>query len=122
MPAGATQPSMPIAISLSKYVMLDGVNDSPGHADQLAELLLGKAAKINLIPFNPFPGNEFRRSPTATIQAFQNRLRRRGLVVTTRKTRGDDIDAACGQLGWAKYRNRVRVQIEREEDLRMATA
>ena len=103
-----------------EYVMLDGVNDSPEHADRLAELLAGNPAKINLIPFNPFPGNEFRRSPTATIQAFQNRLRRRGIVVTTRKTRGDDIDAACGQLA-GKVRNRARVRMG-DKNLRMAKA
>ncbi|MBT8080140.1 MAG: 23S rRNA (adenine(2503)-C(2))-methyltransferase RlmN [Gammaproteobacteria bacterium] len=103
-----------------EYVMLAGVNDSPGHADRLAELLCGKPAKINLIPFNPFPGNEFRRSSASTIQAFQNRLRRRGIVVTTRKTRGDDIDAACGQLA-GKVINRARVRLG-EKNLRMAKA
>jgi 23S rRNA (adenine2503-C2)-methyltransferase len=103
-----------------EYVMLDGVNDSRQHADQLAELLLGQAAKVNLIPFNPFEGNEFRRSGAATIERFQNRLRRRGLVVTTRKTRGDDIDAACGQLA-GKVSNRTRVRLS-EKNMRMAKA
>ena len=81
-----------------EYVMLRDVNDTLAHANQLAALLKNKPAKVNLIPFNPFPGTEFRRSSAATIQHFQSRLRKRGLVATTRRTRGDDIDAACGQL------------------------
>ena len=81
-----------------EYVMLRGVNDSLAHADELADLILGKPAKVNLIPFNPFPGTEFRRSGAETIRVFQDRLRDRGIVATTRRTRGDDIDAACGQL------------------------
>ncbi len=93
-----------------EYVMLDGVNDSLAHADQLAALLRRKPAKVNLIPFNPFPGNEFRRSPSATIAAFQKRLRDRDIVTTTRKTRGDDIAAACGQLA-GKVRDRVRTRL-----------
>ncbi len=90
-----------------EYVMLRGVNDSLAQADELAALLDGKPAKVNLIPFNPFPGTVFKRSSADTIQAFQNRLRKRGLVATTRKTRGDDIDAACGQLA-GEVSNRVR--------------
>ena len=90
-----------------EYVMLRGVNDSIGHADQLVDLLKGKPAKVNLIPFNPFPGTEFKRSSADTIRHFQNRLRQRGLVATTRKTRGDDIDAACGQLA-GKVSDRVK--------------
>ena len=90
-----------------EYVMLRGVNDSLAHADELAKLLENKPAKVNLIPFNPFPGTEFKRSSADTIQHFQNRLRQRGLVATTRKTRGDDIDAACGQLA-GKVSDRVR--------------
>ncbi|MGB5258710.1 MAG: 23S rRNA (adenine(2503)-C(2))-methyltransferase RlmN [Woeseiaceae bacterium] len=81
-----------------EYVMLRGVNDSLAHADQLVDLLKGKPAKVNLIPFNPFPGTRFQRSSAETIRHFQERLRQRGLVATTRKTRGEDIDAACGQL------------------------
>jgi 23S rRNA (adenine2503-C2)-methyltransferase len=90
-----------------EYVMLRGVNDSLAHADQLFELLRNRPAKVNLIPFNPFPGTVFQRSSADTIQHFQNRLRQRGLVATTRKTRGDDIDAACGQLA-GEVSNRVR--------------
>ena len=89
-----------------EYVMLRGVNDSLQQADQLADLLLGKPAKVNLIPFNPFPGTRYQRSSVDTILHFQNRLRQRGLVATTRRTRGDDIDAACGQLA-GKVSDRV---------------
>ncbi len=81
-----------------EYVMLDGVNDQPRHARELAKLLHGKPAKLNLIPFNPFPGTKYRRSPQAAIEAFRDELNARGLIATIRKTRGDDIDAACGQL------------------------
>jgi 23S rRNA (adenine2503-C2)-methyltransferase len=90
-----------------EYVMLRGVNDSLAHASQLATLLKNKPAKINLIPFNPFPGTGFKRSSAETIRAFQDRLRSRGLVATTRKTRGDDIDAACGQLA-GKVSDRIK--------------
>ena len=90
-----------------EYVMLRGVNDSLAHADQLAGLLKGKPAKINLIPFNPFPDTRFKRSSTETIRKFQERLRQRGLIATTRKTRGDDINAACGQLA-GKVSDRIR--------------
>jgi 23S rRNA (adenine2503-C2)-methyltransferase len=81
-----------------EYVMLDGINDQPEHARQLAQLLRGKPAKLNLIPFNPFPGTQYRRSPPAAIERFRDELMKRDLIVTIRKTRGDDIDAACGQL------------------------
>ena len=81
-----------------EYVMLDGVNDSPAQARALARLLRGHPAKINLIPFNPFPGARDRRSPAAAIERFRDELLQRGLLATIRRTRGDDIDAACGQL------------------------
>lgn len=93
-----------------EYVMLRDVNDSLKHADQLVSLLRGRPAKINLIPFNSFEGNEFRRSRRNDIQRFQDRLRNRGLIATTRRTRGDDIDAACGQLA-GKVHDRVRVRL-----------
>lgn len=93
-----------------EYVMLDGINDSIAHADQLAALLRNRPAKVNLIPFNPFEGNEFERSPPDVIRRFQERLRSQGLVTTIRKTRGDDIDAACGQLA-GKVRDRLRVRL-----------
>jgi len=81
-----------------EYVMLDGINDQPEHARGLARLLRDKPAKLNLIPFNPFPGTNYRRSPQAAIEKFRDELTQRGIIVTIRKTRGDDIDAACGQL------------------------
>ncbi|HEX7031321.1 MAG TPA: radical SAM protein, partial [Gammaproteobacteria bacterium] len=81
-----------------EYVMLDGVNDKDEHARQLAKLLNGLPCKVNLIPFNPFPGTPYRRSPDERINAFRDILIRKGLVTVTRRTRGDDIDAACGQL------------------------
>ena len=81
-----------------EYVMLEGVNDSPAQARALARLLRGHPAKVNLIPFNPFPGTHYRRSPAPVIQRFRDELMQRGLLATIRRTRGEDIDAACGQL------------------------
>lgn len=103
-----------------EYVMLAGVNDSLAHADELFELLRDRPAKVNLIPFNPFEGNGFARSERSRIAEFQNRLRQKGLVVTTRKTRGEDIDAACGQLA-GKVSDRMRVRLS-EKSIRVATA
>jgi len=94
-----------------EYVMLDGVNDKPEHARQLAKLLGGMAGKVNLIPFNPFPGAPYQRSKPEAIAAFSRILRDRGVFATTRKTRGDDIDAACGQLVGkvqSRQKNRLR--------------
>jgi 23S rRNA (adenine2503-C2)-methyltransferase len=81
-----------------EYVMLDGVNDSEADARQLLALTRDVPCKFNLIPFNPFPGSPFRRSPSPRIRRFGEILLEGGIVTTTRKTRGDDIDAACGQL------------------------
>jgi 23S rRNA (adenine2503-C2)-methyltransferase len=81
-----------------EYVMLDGVNDSPDHAKQLVELCRDVPCKFNLIPFNPFPNSGYQRSKTEAIHHFRNILMQAGFIVTIRKTRGDDIDAACGQL------------------------
>ncbi len=81
-----------------EYVMLDGVNDSPTQARALARLLKGHPAKVNLIPFNPFPGTRYRRSSDEAIATFRDLLLRGGVMATVRRTRGDDIDAACGQL------------------------
>jgi 23S rRNA (adenine2503-C2)-methyltransferase len=81
-----------------EYVMLDGVNDTPAHAKALVKLLSHVPSKVNLIPFNPFPGAPYRCSSPEVIQRFSAILQQAGLITTTRKTRGGDIDAACGQL------------------------
>ncbi|VAX05490.1 23S rRNA (adenine(2503)-C(2))-methyltransferase @ tRNA (adenine(37)-C(2))-methyltransferase [hydrothermal vent metagenome] len=81
-----------------EYVMLDGVNDSVAHARELAKVLKGVPSKVNLIPFNPFPNTQYRRSSDAAIVRFREVLIKNGLITLTRRTRGDDIDAACGQL------------------------
>jgi 23S rRNA (adenine2503-C2)-methyltransferase len=81
-----------------EYTMLDGVNDTPAHARELVRVLNGIPSKVNLIPWNPFDGGGYRRSSPAAIDAFRTILQKAGLITLTRKTRGDDIDAACGQL------------------------
>jgi 23S rRNA (adenine2503-C2)-methyltransferase len=93
-----------------EYVMLDGVNDRPEHARQLAALLRGRPAKVNLIPFNPFPGTRYRRSNEEAIVRFRDLLIKGGVIATIRRTRGDDIDAACGQLvGRVNDRTTIRL-------------
>jgi 23S rRNA (adenine2503-C2)-methyltransferase len=93
-----------------EYVMLDGVNDTPEHAFELVRLLKGQPAKVNLIPFNPFPGTQYRRSTPAAIERFRDICNSHGVIATTRRTRGDDIDAACGQLvGRVRDRTTVRL-------------
>lgn len=81
-----------------EYVMLEGVNDSIHHAKELIRLLEGTPSKLNLIPFNPFPGSGFGTTKPDQLEAFRQRLMRSGLLAFTRKTRGDEIAAACGQL------------------------
>lgn len=81
-----------------EYVMLNGVNDMPQHAYELVELVKDTPCKFNLIPFNPFPNSGYERSSNKNINIFKEILMEAGLVTTVRKTRGDDIDAACGQL------------------------
>jgi len=81
-----------------EYVMLEGINDAPSQAHALARLLRGHPAKVNLIPFNAFPGTRFRGSAESTIARFRDELLRAGMLATVRRTRGADIDAACGQL------------------------
>lgn len=97
-----------------EYCMLDGVNDQPEHAQALIALMRqhgadGLRAKFNLIPFNPFPQSGLVRSPMPRVQAFGKLLNEAGIVTTVRKTRGDDIDAACGQLA-GDVQDRTRVQ------------
>ena len=99
-----------------EYVMLDGINDSVAHAHELVELLQTVPAKVNLIPFNPFPQTQYRRSPKETIDRFREILIAAGLTTITRKTRGDDIDAACGQLA-----GRVQDRTRRRERLAIRT-
>jgi 23S rRNA (adenine2503-C2)-methyltransferase len=81
-----------------EYTLIDGVNDHPDHARKLVKLLRRLPSKLNLIPFNPFPGTRYRCSPDDRIREFQEIVMQGGLIATVRKTRGDDIDAACGQL------------------------
>ncbi|PMN71831.1 bifunctional tRNA (adenosine(37)-C2)-methyltransferase TrmG/ribosomal RNA large subunit methyltransferase RlmN [Enterovibrio norvegicus] len=81
-----------------EYVLLDHVNDDMDHARQLAELLKDTPAKINLIPFNPYPGSPYKKPSNSRIDRFMKTLMQYDYTVTVRKTRGDDIDAACGQL------------------------
>ena len=78
--------------------MLDGVNDYLEHARELVRMTRDVPCKFNLIPFNPFPNSEYRRSSREAIQRFRDVLMQAGLVTTVRKTRGEDIDGACGQL------------------------
>jgi 23S rRNA (adenine2503-C2)-methyltransferase len=92
--------------------MLDGVNDSIAHAKALIRLLEGVPSKVNLIPFNPFPGTDYKTSPADRVEAFRQRLKRAGIMAMTRKTRGDDIDAACGQLV-GKVNDRSRRHLKR---------
>jgi 23S rRNA (adenine2503-C2)-methyltransferase len=103
-----------------EYCMLDGVNDQPEHARQLVDLVRGHGGtgvpcKFNLIPFNPFPQSGLTRSPHRQVLAFAKILSDAGIVTTVRKTRGDDIAAACGQLaGDVKDRTRVGERIARQ--------
>jgi 23S rRNA (adenine2503-C2)-methyltransferase len=93
-----------------EYVMLDGINDQIEHARELVALLKHKPAKVNLIPFNPFPNTQYQRSPAAVIERFRDYLNTNGVIATTRRTRGDDIDAACGQLV-GRVHNRTTVRL-----------
>lgn len=93
-----------------EYVMLDGVNDRLEHARALVRLLKGRPAKLNLIPFNPFPDTRYKRSPAPVIARFRDELVARGVMATIRKTRGEDIDAACGQLA-GRVQNRATVRL-----------
>ncbi|HSH42469.1 MAG TPA: 23S rRNA (adenine(2503)-C(2))-methyltransferase RlmN [Arenicellales bacterium] len=103
-----------------EYTLIDGVNDGPGHARQLAEVIADVPAKVNLIPFNPFEGSGYRRSPRERIDRFRDILLARGLFTVTRSTRGDDIDAACGQLA-GQVQDRTR-RAQRYRDRQAAEA
>ena len=104
-----------------EYTLMKGVNDQPQHARQLVRLMRGfdnavqmkDAAKVNLIPFNPFPGTRFQRPDEAAIRAFQKLLNEAGMIAPVRRTRGDDIDAACGQL-----KGQVMDRTRRQADFR----
>jgi 23S rRNA (adenine2503-C2)-methyltransferase len=98
-----------------EYVMLDGVNDAPEQAHRLVALVRDVPCKFNLIPFNPFPESGFERTDMDRVKRFQRVLLDAGYVATIRKTRGDDIDAACGQLA-GQVVNRMKrktVQVHR---------
>jgi 23S rRNA (adenine2503-C2)-methyltransferase len=93
-----------------EYVMLAGINDSESHARKLVLLLADVPCKVNLIPFNPFPMASYKRPSTDMIRRFSEILNASNIVTTTRKTRGDEIDAACGQLA-GKVQDRTRRSI-----------
>lgn len=99
-----------------EYVMLDGINDSLVHARELIKILADIPVKINLIPFNPFPNTHYRCSPMSTINRFRDFLLAAGFNAITRKTRGDDIDAACGQLvGKVNDRTQRSARLQRKK-------
>jgi len=101
-----------------EYVMLKDVNDSIAHAHALAKLLKDLPSKVNLIPFNPFPQSRFETSSQETIDRFGEVLIKKGFVVVTRRTRGDDIDAACGQLV-GKVADRTKRQERRQKKIKV---
>jgi 23S rRNA (adenine2503-C2)-methyltransferase len=108
-----------------EYTLMKGINDQPEHARELAKLMrqfdnavqMKDAAKVNLIPFNPFPGTRFERPSDEDIHAFQKQLQAARVLTTVRRTRGDDIDAACGQLK-GQVMDRTRRQAEFRKTLR----
>ena len=110
----AYAPNAPAGFITYEYVMLHEVNDTDQHADELIQLMRHRAAKINLIPFNPFPESGYTRSNSARIDRFMRRLEAAGITTVPRRTRGDDIDAACGQLvGEVEDRARRGERLER---------
>lgn len=96
-----------------EYVMLDGVNDRPQHARELVALIKDIPSKVNLIPFNPFPNSDYKCSSRNAIEKFRNILMKSGVISTTRKTRGEDIDAACGQLA-GKVMDKTKRSLRKE--------
>jgi 23S rRNA (adenine2503-C2)-methyltransferase len=121
-------PAAPRDFITFEYCMLEGVNDQPEHAQALVALLQppgggGLPCKLNLIPFNPFPASGLKRSADASVQAFARVLLKAGLVTTVRKTRGDDIDAACGQLaGDILDRTDVQRRVARQRTIELVRA
>ncbi len=97
-----------------EYIMLEGVNDQQSHALELAALLAGHPAKVNLIPFNPIPGVAYGRTPVEIVDAFRKVLMDKGIITITRRPRGDDIAAACGQLA-GNLENRVRIPLSQKK-------
>ncbi len=97
-----------------EYVMLEGVNDAESHARELVEIARQVSCKFNLIPFNPFPGSPFHRSAAERIRRFSGILADAGIIATTRRTRGGDVDAACGQLA-GQVRDRTRRTVRPEQ-------
>nr|WP_305790646.1 23S rRNA (adenine(2503)-C(2))-methyltransferase RlmN [Candidatus Endoriftia persephone] len=104
-----------------EYVMLDGINDSIQHAKALIRLLEGTPSKLNLIPFNPFPGTSYKTSPPERVEVFRQRLMKAGIISITRKTRGEDIDAACGQLV-GRVKDRSQRELKRKMPQQAAEA
>jgi 23S rRNA (adenine2503-C2)-methyltransferase len=107
-----------------EYTLMKGVNDQPEHARQLIKLMRKlPTCKVNLIPFNPFPGTRFERSGAGDIRDFQTLLLNAGVLTMLRRTRGDDIDAACGQLaGQVTDRTRRSADIRKKQDEESAHA
>ena len=106
----------PRAAVTFEYTLMKGVNDKPDHARGLVKLLRRMPSKLNLSPFNPFPGTEYERSEPQVIDAFKKIVMEAGLIATVRRTRGDDIDAACGQLV-GQVMDRTRRSREHREQL-----
>ena len=103
--------------------MLDGINDQPEHAQQLLEIARQVRCKFNLIPFNPFPASGLYRSSIEMVTAFAKLLNNSGIITTVRKTRGDDIDAACGQLaGEVQDRTRASERMARRRTIMLTPA
>jgi 23S rRNA (adenine2503-C2)-methyltransferase len=103
-----------------EYTLMKGVNDTPALAKQLVKRMRRLPGKVNLIPFNPFPGTQYERSDEGTIRAFQTALLEAGVQAMVRRTRGEDIDAACGQLK-GKVADRTRRHAEFQRRVEAAT-
>lgn len=112
----------PRAAVTFEYTLMKGINDQPEHARRLIKLMRRLPSKVNLIPFNPFPGTRYERSDPETIARFQKLILDAGVLATVRRTRGDDIDAACGQLvgrvmDRTRRQARHQARLERQEAL-----